>query len=332
MARPRSKHVDEVKQKLIARLQNNFLRPGDRFLSSRAVASRFKVSYQTAHRLLVELQSEGRLLRNRASGTFVPGEPARPTVIGLHFHSRARRPGSFGHRLLEELSSLLRREQLPFTTTLGESPRAAAGEFPVVWEVNPLTAWLAASQRPGLLLNDRPPPGMSSLHLDSVSTDDYSGGVCAAQLLGPALRKRGKAVILTGPPDDSRSNQRIAGFISLRPATRVAGRSWYLEDALERAPRVLALRPAGIFCCNDRLAQGVIEHARSVGAALPPLVGFDDAPIAEALNLTTIAIPWRQLLGAAVSIIKRRLGGDTAAPIHQIVPPGPVVRGSCPRP
>lgn len=366
MARPRSTHVAEVKARLIARLRTNYHRPGERFLSARAVAEKFAVSYQTAHRLLAELSTEGYLSRRNASGTYLPGDSAVPTKVALLFHPRAKRPGSFGHRLLNHLATALAREGLPFTVTYTDSSTTKPrNTFPVVWEVPSAIGSLANRRHFALLLNDRPPPGLPSLHIDSVSTDDYSGGVVAAQLLRDRLQRksvilsaakdlagaaggaektdglvaRGQMLrfaqhdgnarhvcLLAGPRSDARSNQRLAGFTAVLPGTILHCPSWFLEDALKLAPRLMAQNPQAVFCCNDRLAQGVIETYRHNQAALPPIVGFDDAPIAEQLNLTTIAIPWPQLLAAAISLIKRRLAGDRSDPVHQIIPPRPVIR------
>lgn len=332
MARPRSLHVAEVKARLIARLRTNYHRPGERFLSARAVAEKFAVSYQTAHRLLAELSAEGYLSRRNASGTYLPGDSAVPTKVALLFHPRAKRPGSFGHRLLNHLATALAREGLPFTVTYTDaSTTKPRNTFPVVWEVPSAIGSLANRRHFALLLNDRPPPGLPSLHIDSVSTDDYSGGVVAAQLLRDRLvidegRVSGHVCLLAGPRGDARSNQRMAGFTSVLPGTILHCPSWFLEDALKLAPRLMAQNPQAVFCCNDRLAQGVIETYRHNQAALPAIVGFDDAPIAEQLNLTTIAIPWPQLLAAAISLIKRRLAGDRSDPVHQIIPPRPVIR------
>lgn len=367
MARPRSSHVAEVKARLIARLRTNYHRPGERFLSARAVAEKFAVSYQTAHRLLAELSNEGYLSRRNASGTYVPGDCAVPTKVALLFHPRAKRPGSFGHRLLNHLATALAREDLPFTVTYSDASIAKPrNTFPVVWEIPAAVEALANRRHFALLLNDRPPPGLPSLHLDSVSTDDYSGGVVAAQLLRERLQRKSDIILsaakdlpgipasaakpdgpqprsqmlrsaqhdgdrrhvclLAGPRTDARSNQRIAGFNSVLPGTILHCPTWFLEDALKLAPRLLAQNPAALFCCNDRLAQAVIEVARHNQQALPPIVGFDDAPVAEQLNLTTIAIPWPQLLAAAIALIKRRLAGDRSDPVHQIIPPRPVIR------
>jgi DNA-binding LacI/PurR family transcriptional regulator len=43
----------------------------------------------------------------------------------------------------------------------------------------------------------------------------------------------------------------------------------------------------------------------------PPLiVGYDDAPIAQQLGLTTIALPWQEMAVAVVQRARLRLRGD----------------------
>jgi DNA-binding LacI/PurR family transcriptional regulator len=112
--------------------------------------------------------------------------------------------------------------------------------------------------------------------------------------------------------DDQRSVQRIAGFRAhAEIAVLVSANSWFVEEARKQAATLLAGNPAGIFACNDRLAEAVIDHARELGASLPPLIGFDNAPVAERLRLTTIGIPWDSFVSHAVEIIKTRLGGGS---------------------
>src|SRR5882724_4889454 len=107
MARPRSPHVAEVKAALVARLRSDFAHPGERFLSTRAAAQRFSVSYQTAHRLLVELEGERLLHRRAASGSYFPGRRVLLRGVQLVFHRRAKRKGSFGAHLQELLGTAL---------------------------------------------------------------------------------------------------------------------------------------------------------------------------------------------------------------------------------
>jgi DNA-binding LacI/PurR family transcriptional regulator len=102
---------------------------------------------------------------------------------------------------------------------------------------------------------------------------------------------------------------------------------WFVEHGLAHANEVLSRRPDGVFCCNDRLAEALIRSLPPLEAvSRPMIIGFDDAPIAAALQLNTIAIPWDELVSAAVKMIKTRLSGDRSAAIHQVVAPQPVRR------
>jgi DNA-binding LacI/PurR family transcriptional regulator len=165
-----------------------------------------------------------------------------------------------------------------------------------------------------LLLNDRPPFGLGGSYVDAVTTDDFSGGACAAELLKERTGRSGGFVVLGGPEDDARSAQRIAGFRAHAAASRViCAESWFVESGAEKAAAALAAKPAGIFACNDRLAEAVIEHCARRELPLPPLVGFDNAPVAERLRLTTIGIPWATMIAEALQLITARLEGSTQA-------------------
>jgi hypothetical protein len=330
MARPRTRHVNLVKQKLIARLGDGLHRPGDRFLSSRAIERQFQVSYQTADRLLRELQAEGRIQRRRASGSYVPGVSPRCIGVQLIFDRRARRAGSFGTRLLATLLHRLRRDKINLRQSWvesGQPTRVSADRYPILWE-SPATAILLASQRRrGLILHDRPPAGLGALLLDSISVDDFLGGACAAEIMAPRLPPKSRAAVFAGPREDYRSRQRVLGFQSIFPNSEVYNaKTWFLQDALPLAQTILRRKPAGIFGCNDRLAQAILHTQPQVDAPPPVLIGFDDAPIADALHLSTIAIPWEELAAAAVSIVARRLAGDSGSNSHLILLPKPIIR------
>ena len=317
MPRPRSSHVSEVKAALVARLRGGFAQPGGRFLSTRAVAQRFTVSYQTAHRLLGELESEGLLHRRAASGSYVPGQAVTLRGAQLIFHARAKRRGSFGAHLLELLGSALQAQGIPFVRSWaadGSVPRVRVDHYPVAWECRAAVEAGAGTRRFALCLNDRPPVGLGGGYVDAVTTDDFSGGACAAELLKERTGRTAGFAVLGGPADDLRSVQRIAGFRAHAAAARlVCAGSWFVEGGLARAGAILAGNPAGIFACNDRLAEAVITYCRQHRRLLPPLVGFDNAPIAERLRLTTIGIPWSSMVTEAVRIVGARLAGGTDA-------------------
>ncbi|MES2462731.1 MAG: substrate-binding domain-containing protein [Armatimonadota bacterium] len=334
MPRKQSKRISEVQEQMEKHLSGSRYRPGDRFLSAREAAAEYGISYQTAHRLLSALCEKGLVERRLAAGTFIPGSgdtvDARSgyEAVQLFFDVRARRPGSFGARLLQELGQHLRRSHLSWEVVWTDDSKEAAPDcFPAIWQDARTLADCQEKGRPALLLNERPAPGLSATFLDSVSMDDYFGGVCAAQYLRQRSKGNGFAV-LTGPADDPRSRDREAGFRSVIPsAALVCAGGWFREDGLRVAGEAIHWGESGLFCCNDRLAEAVLSWCGAYRLPCPPLIGFDNAPVSETLNLTTIAIPWDELISDAAAVIRQRLSGDTSAARQRIVTPSLVVRG-----
>ncbi|MBE2213460.1 MAG: substrate-binding domain-containing protein [Opitutaceae bacterium] len=312
--------MNELKAKLIAHIRDGFHRPGDPFLSNRALVRRHGVSYQTAHRLLGELQQEGWLARRESSGTAIAGRTEPPVAVQLIFDPRARRPGSFGASLLQRLRRALTEVGIPFAQSWADSDaRFKPRHLPVLWEAPKHLDAIAAERRFVLLLQDRPPPGLGASYIDSVRTDDFSGGMCAVQVLLQRLGAKARLAILAGPPDDRRSQQRVEGFLRLASRAQVCSAGgWYSEDGEAAAPRLLEGKPDGVFCCNDRLAEGLLAECARRGGTVPAIIGFDNAPISEALHLTTIAIPWDQFVSEVVTLIRQRLKGDPS-PARQII-------------
>jgi len=317
MPRPRSLHVIEVKAALAARLRGGLAHPGGRFLSTRAVAQRFAVSYQTAHRLLGELETEGLLHRRAASGSYVPGKSVALRGVQLIFHPRAKRKGSFGAHLLGLLESALHERGIATVRSWPGStsaPRLRVDHYPIIWECRSAVETAVTARRFALCLNDRPPTGIGGGYVDAVTTDDFSGGACAAELLKERTGRSDGFAILGGPASDPRSIQRIAGFRAHTEGARLfSADSWFVEGGRNCAAALLAEKPSGIFACNDRLAEAVLTFCRLHRQPLPPLIGFDNAPIAERLRLTTIGIPWGSMVTETVKIVTTRLAGGTDA-------------------
>jgi DNA-binding transcriptional regulator YhcF (GntR family) len=315
MARPRSAHVTEVKAALTARLDGRFGHPGGRFLSARAVAQRFTVSYQTAHRLLDELKAEGRLQREPASGTFLPGQRVTLRGAQLIFHRRAQRKGSFGAHLMKMIEARLDEHGIDFVRSWWDERkggRLLSDRYPILWECPGAEREALQRRQFALLLNDRPPAGLAGAYIDAVTTDDFSGGACAAELLKQQTGSKGAFAVLGGPREDERNVQRIAGFKAHANVTQViCADSWFVESGREHVSTLLSGKPAGIFACNDRLAQAVLEHCRAHHLSVP-LVGFDNAPVAERLRLTTIGIPWEAFVAHVMEKILARLSGSNA--------------------
>jgi hypothetical protein len=290
------------------------------------LASKFGISYQTADRLIRELVDEGWLERRPSAGTYVSGKAVAWQGVALVFHERAKRAGSFGARLLEDLAQALTHAGIASKKVWSRDEDLVLNErwLPVLWERPATMAALAGARRFLLVLNDTPPPGLASSHVDSVACDDFSGGAAAAEL----LRGAGNTAVLAGPESDHRSRQRVAGFRSVCVRAKVFwAESWDSDSSAKLAPRISKGKFSGVFCCNDRLAEGLLKNG--VAATV---VGFDDAPVAEALDLTTIAIPWQEMVAGAVDIIRRRMNGHTGAAAKLIFAPRPVMRaGGCRR-
>lgn len=343
MSRTRSPHVADAKRQLVARITDVHHPPGQRFFSNRAVARRFGISYQTADMLLRELEDEGVLVRRPASGTYIPGDRTEPPGVLLIFHPRARHKNSFGSFLLDQLTARLDQERIDWRmswktsasasgsgagTRTAKRPRGVS-RYPIIWERPEAVELAIRAKRTALLLNARPPAGVGATLIDSVSVDDFSGGAYAAQHLiapHPKRARRAALAVLAGPKHDQRSAARVAGFLSVAPAAVINSMTWFYEDALDVADQALAAGRDGIFCCNDRLAQAIVRRAADRARPHPRLVGFDDAPIARWLKLTTVAIPWEELVDAVISVIRRKEASPASAAIAQLVSPRIVFR------
>jgi len=324
MPRRRTHRIKQIKAELSARARSEFLAPGDRFPSARALSQRFAISYQTAHRLIEELCGEGLLVRRRGSGTYAAGARARAISALLVFHPRARRRDSFGAYLLELLQEALKRNEIPTEVRFAEVADGLSEDvYPVLWEAQPA---LAESGRYWLLLNNRPAPGLAASFCDSVVVDDFSGGVAAGEVLRGRFGVR-SAAVLSGPAKDRRSRERVEGFRRIFPeAPVISAGGWELRAKSSAPERLHRLATEGVFCALDRLAEGYLGYIAERGLPSPPMVGFDDAPIAASCGLTTIAIPWKEIVETATETVRRRLRGDTSAGRLILLAPRPVVR------
>lgn len=96
MPRGRTKKVVSLKNKLIERIQSDYYKPGDRFLSNRYIEERFGVSYQTAYRITKELAEEGYLTLVPSSGAFIAGPQNKLKGVSLFFSQEHNRKVASG--------------------------------------------------------------------------------------------------------------------------------------------------------------------------------------------------------------------------------------------
>ncbi len=321
--------MNQIRGAIRIMVSDELRRAGQRFVSARYVTQRFKVSYQTAHRLLTELKAEGLLVRRAGSGSFISGQTKSLRSALLIFASRASRSGSFGDLLLRQIVERLDSMGLPFEVRVGRIGlnRIPEDVYPVLWESSRLTQHLAAKYRFSLVLHDSPPAGIGSLCTDSISVDDFSGGLAAGQIL--LRHEPRRPAVVGGPATDMRSQKRISGFRQIFPdATLIEAGTWFYRSAMRTIGGPLTARkPDALFCCSDRLAEAAITSYRTTMNIKPPVViGFDNAPVAERLGFSTIGIPWEEVARTAAAIIKKRLEGWTDHASAIVLPPVPIIR------
>ncbi len=329
MARPRSQKVIELKEKLIRRIEHGYYQPGSRFMSNRALGQRFEISYQTADTLMRELVAEGYLFRKPGSGTYLRGEASLLTGVELILNERAKRGGSFGALLRDRLVQGFERVGISVKIRW-DSPslQILTHSLPVFWECLPLPRPSVEVGRYCLLINQAPPKGLSGAYVDAVSVDDHSGGIAAGELVSGRTETNG-VVVLGGPETDQRCLDRVSGFLEVISKARVYyADSWFYEDGLKAAAFLFKQPPKVVFCANDRLAQSLVDYAKSNRIELPKIIGFDDAPVAEQLNLTTIAMPWAEVVTNVVEVAQKRINGDTSTGSSRVLAPRPVLRAS----
>ena len=136
------------------------------------------------------------------------------------------------------------------------------------------------------------------------------------------------------------TRHRLAGY---RAAVQTAGLDWSAVPVVQgtdstiaegEAAAAIALatepRPTALLCLSDRLADGALRAAARLGLSVPgdvSIAGFDDAPTAAALNLTTVRHPHRRKGQLAAAALVRVLEGAPAAP-PRLLPTETVIRGS----
>lgn len=134
------------------------------------------------------------------------------------------------------------------------------------------------------ICNRLPPP----IH---IGTNFAEGGRIAAQAMLKALNSKGNVVIISGPQGSQPSQERKLAFVDeiLRQRREVAiidccETYWNAYEARQEMTTLLntQLTIHGVFCCNDKLALGVVEamklfqqsHPQSA-IARPVIIGFD---------------------------------------------------------
>lgn len=191
---------------------------------------------------------------------------------------------------------------------------------------------------PPVVLVDVPDGAQRRLGLPSVLIDDERGGELIARHLAELGHER--VVFLHEP---QRSEEYVsAGMLRARGLGHLLSVSEAVADvastdlveavgaALERAFQVDPEATA-VVANHDELAAAAHRAFRVTGAHLPvgrSLVGYDDGPLASALDLTTVRQPFEESGYAALDLLLGRLSGEHARVSSVQLAPDLVLRGT----
>lgn len=109
--------------------------------------------------------------------------------------------------------------------------------------------------------------------------------------------------------------------------------NWGGEQGAEAAGRLLSLpqRPTAIYAHSDEVAVGALRTIRRAGLRVPQdisIVGIDDHPLANLLDLTTVRQPVRDQGTAAARLLVGLLGGQPDLDLAVTLPTQLIVRHS----
>ncbi|TPN20781.1 LacI family DNA-binding transcriptional regulator [Mesorhizobium sp. B2-3-3] len=180
--------------------------------------------------------------------------------------------------------------------------------------------------------------GRSEPEADHIQTDGGAAAkLAAAMFVARGMTKLGLAGSLSGTPTiTEREDAFRAEAARLGAEVVIArGRDTDYAGGLQAGRALIdgQSRPQAIFCVNDLIAFGVMDHARQAGLDIPSdlcVVGFDDVPEAGwlAYRLTTFRQDPETMAARAVALLDLRQREPDLAPIRQRLSVPLVVRGS----
>jgi len=197
----------------------------------------------------------------------------------------------------------------------------------VVWTTaddDPVLPAVRATKRPAVVHGGTSLRGLAGVTIDNreaarvVGAVAFAGAARPAVLSQPLTRERVPGIVRAGDLGEVLfpvTRERLAGY---RDALEAIGTPWAgvpvavcarndVTDAEQAATALLSgpEPPDAIAAMSDQQAAGVLRAARAVGRAVPgelAVTGWDDAPVAERLGLTTVRQSLREQGAACASI------------------------------
>ena len=171
----------------------------------------------------------------------------------------------------------------------------------------------------------------------SVTADNYSGGVLAAEALYNAGCRR-PLLLTTEVPEYMAMYQRQRGFLDACDARGMSTSMVVLQevgfgdtDSAQIKAQLIKETPVdGVFALGDMIAAGYIHMVLqdvSLSGVRLPIVGFDGLDVARLFAFSTVAQPIREMGERAVELLIRRINGESM-PEKQVLPVAYIERRS----
>lgn len=334
-------------------------RAGNRLPPEIEITSQLGVSRGTVRQAMDLLVDQGLLQRTPGKGTFVTIPEARPRtrLIGIVVPFLR---DSLTTDILRGAESVLRRNGYSLILCHSEGdPQLEQDQierllrdhvsglilFPVATPDEPAMLGRLLPARLPLVLIDRRVPGLAA---DYVLSDNSGGAYRAVEHLLSLGHRRIACVSSADQPSSVvdrihgyQQALRDAGILPLATVTIAPGGPSsaevpaYSVAALAPIDLVLGVSepPTALFCVNDFLALGVMQHALARGLRVPrdlAIVGFDDIALAPYMPvpLTTVAQPKYELGVRAAQTLIDQIAGAAQAGRDIVLPTNLVIRSS----
>lgn len=178
---------------------------------------------------------------------------------------------------------------------------------------------LSKNQIPYIVLDQKKSEGGS----DEISTDDFTGGVVAANY----LRELGHEKVAVIGPQDAPSNiqTRIEGFKTVYPEFLFVNQPLTREGGKQAAEQIIPSEVSAIFALNDEIALGLMYQLKHLGKVIPDdysIVGYDNSPMSEYVTptLTTVSQPIFELGQIAAELLLERIRDPKQAWARKVLP------------
>lgn len=186
---------------------------------------------------------------------------------------------------------------------------------------------LQIKKRPVIVLDQKTTVERS----DEVATDDFNGGLLAAQY----LKKMGHTKAAVVVPDLATVNimHRLQGFLVEFPQALQLKTELSKNGGQAVVAELLDQKIEAVFALSDELAFGIYLGMRQNDKSVPDdlsVIGYDDVEMCRYVTpaLTTVAQPIYELGKQAADLMVKRLADPTSPYVKRILPVELAIRGS----